>query len=86
MVSLPCHLSVLTTFAHGALRLSGRLRQRIGMVDTPVHPRERRACSASVAVGISAYNPGDAGASSIYAGLLHFNPGATLAQPWRTTL
>ena len=53
IVSLPCHLSVLTKFAHVELRLSGRLRRRIVIVYKPVNPRDRGACSGSVAVGLT---------------------------------
>jgi hypothetical protein len=45
---------VLTKFAHVESRLSGRKRQREAVFYAPVNLCGRRACSASVAVGLKA--------------------------------
>src|SRR5437899_9885814 len=51
-IALQRHFSVLTKFANVESRLSGRKRQREVVFYVPVNLCERRACSASVAVGI----------------------------------
>src|SRR5215510_12037791 len=51
-LSLQRHFRVLTKFAHVESRLSGRKRQREGVFYAPVNLCDRRACSASVAVGL----------------------------------
>jgi hypothetical protein len=52
VVTLQRHFRVLTTFAHVESRLSGRKRQRAVVFYAPVNLCDRRACSASVAVGV----------------------------------
>src|SRR6266705_5546555 len=52
-VSLQRHFRVLTKFAHVESRLSGRKRQREVVFYAPVNLCDRRACFASVAVGVS---------------------------------
>ncbi len=57
-ISLQRHFSVLTKFAYVESWLSGRKRQREVVFYAPVNLCDRRACSASVAVGIwsASYN------------------------------
>src|SRR5712691_7367644 len=52
LLSLQRHFSVLTKFAHVESQLSGRKRQREAVFCAPVNLCARRACSASVAVGL----------------------------------
>ena len=52
VLALQRHFSVLTKFAHVESRLSGRLRRRKVIFYKPVNLCDRRACSASVAVGL----------------------------------
>src|SRR5262245_61247628 len=52
VITLQRHFRVLTKFAHVESQLSGRKRQREGVFYAPVNLCDRRACSASVAVGI----------------------------------
>src|SRR6266487_7029817 len=51
-LALQRHLSALPKIAHVESRLSGRKRQREVVFYVPVNLCDRRACSASVAVGI----------------------------------
>ena len=51
-ITLQRHFFVLTKFAHVESRLSGRERQREVVFYAPVNLCDRRACSASVAVGL----------------------------------
>src|SRR5712692_1436647 len=51
-LTLQRHFSVLTKFSHVESRLSGRKRQREEVFLPPVNLCDRRACSASVAVGL----------------------------------
>ena len=51
-LTLQRHFSVLTKFARVESRLSGRKRRREAIFYTPVNLCDRRACSASVAVGL----------------------------------
>src|SRR5437016_14617292 len=53
LLSLQRHFRVLTKFAHVESRLSGHKRQREVVFYAPVNLCARRACSTSVAVGIS---------------------------------
>src|SRR5712691_6168069 len=52
ILPLQRHFSVLTKFAHVESRLSGHKRQREVVFYAPVNLCDRRACSASVAVGL----------------------------------
>ena len=53
-LTLQRHFSVLTKFAHVESRLSGRNSTRKVVFYAPVNLYDRRACSASVAVGLIA--------------------------------
>ena len=52
LLSLQRHFDVLTQFAHVESRLSSRKRQRELVFYTSVNHCDKRACSASVAVGL----------------------------------
>ena len=52
LLTLQRHLRVLTKFAHVESRLSGHKRQTEVVFYAPVNLCEKRACSASVAVGL----------------------------------
>jgi hypothetical protein len=51
-LTLQRHFRVLTKFAHVESWLSGRKRQKEKVFYAPVNLCDRRACSASVAVGL----------------------------------
>jgi hypothetical protein len=65
------------------LKECARMRQdRQGL--TTYCTRARKIQNLFLSLGSNkSSDPGDPGASSVYAALLCFNPGATLAQPWR---
>ena len=74
--------------AHKPLNLGKRARMRQDRQGlTTYRARAEKIQNLFLSLGSNkSNNPGDPGASSIYAGLLHFNPGGTLAQPWRRSL
>jgi hypothetical protein len=90
IVRQDCARVISNPGAHKLLNLGERARMRQDRQGLATYcTREKKYRMYYVFFSIDnnrSKNPGDPGASSIYAALLRSNPGATLAQPWRRAL
>jgi hypothetical protein len=81
-----CARITINSGAYNPLNIGecARMRQdRQGLPTYCAHERKTQRIKHYPLYSNKCKNPGDPGANSIYAGFLRFNPGATLAQPWR---